>query len=90
MKKRTFLITVILTNVMFVILLIHKRSTITGLMYKKQRYEQELHLLAKQENELTHELCNLQDRNTVKTYASTYLNMSPISIGQMQKLTAHG
>ncbi len=90
MKNRTFLITVILSNITFVILLIHKRSAVTELMYKKQRQEQALNLLAQKENKLKHELCNLQGRPTVKAYAKKYLGMSPISIAQMKKLTTHG
>ncbi len=90
MKNRTFLITVIVSNIAFVILLIHKRSTVTELMYKKQRHEQALNFLAQKESKLKHELCSLQDRNTVKTYASKYLGMSPISIAQMKKLATHG
>lgn len=90
MKNRSFLITVILSNIVFVILLIHKRSTVTELMYKKQRQEQTLQQLCQKESKLKHELCYLQDRNTVKKYASKYLRMSPVSIGQMRKLTTHG
>jgi cell division protein FtsB len=88
MSKRTFLVSVILTNLAFVLILLHKRNAVTEELYTKQRYEQELHLLAKQEHALQHELCNLQDRNTVKTYAQTYLNMSPVTLAQMKKISS--
>ena len=88
MNKRTFLVTVILTNLSFVLILLHKRNALTEQLYTKQRYEQELHTLAKEEHALQHELCNLQDRTTVKTYAQTYLNMSPITLTQMKKISS--
>ena len=88
MNKRTFLVTVILTNLAFVLILLHKRNTLTEQLYTKQRHEHDLHILAKEEHTLQHELCFLQDRTTVKTYAQTYLNMSPIALTQMRKLSS--
>ena len=87
MNKRTFLVTVIVTNLAFVLILLHKRNALTEQLYTKQRHEHELQILAKQEHTLQHELCCLQDRTTVKTYAQTYLNMSPVTLTQMRKLS---
>lgn len=86
MGKRTFLITVITCNVFFVLILLHKRHALTESVYTKQRYEHELQLLAKEIHELQHELSALQDRSTVKTYAQTYLRMTPVSLSQLRKL----
>lgn len=87
MNKRTFLVTVIVSNLAFVLILLHKRNALTEMLYTKQRGEQELQILAKQEHALQHELCSLQDRTTVKTYAQTYLHMSPVTLTQMRKLS---
>lgn len=88
MSKRTFLIGVIISNLSFVLILLHKRNAITEQLYTKQRYEHELLMLAKEEHALQHELCNLQDRTTVKTYAQTYLHMTPITLTQMKKISS--
>lgn len=87
MSKRTFLITVITSNVIFILILLHKRNALTELVYTKQRYEHELNMLAKETHELQHELSALQDRSMIKTYAQTYLRMSPITLSQMRKLS---
>jgi cell division protein FtsB len=88
MKKQTFLITVVLTNVIFILILLHKRNAVNEELYTKQRYEEELHNLTKLEDTLRHEISGLQDRHTVKTYAQTYLRMAPINLTQIKKITS--
>lgn len=86
MAKRTFLVTVISTNILFILIMLHKRNAFTEQLFNKQRLENQLHTLTKQEHMLQHELSALQDRSTVKTYAQTYLNMQPITLTQLKKL----
>ncbi len=86
MHRRTFISTVILSNILFILLHIHKYSVFNELHYRKQRYEKELAQLEKQQEGLQQELCALHDRKTVTRYAQTYLHMAPISIGQMRKI----
>lgn len=86
MHRRTFLTTVIITNILFILLHIHKYSVLNDLHYRKQRYEKELAQLVKQEDNLHQELCALHDRKTVTRYAQKYLHMAPVSIGQMRKI----
>lgn len=89
MHRRTFIITVIVTNIAFILLHIHKYNVVTELTYCKQRYEKEFAQLIKQEDNLQQELCALHDKKTVTRYAQKYLHMTPITIGQMRKLHEH-
>ena len=89
MKRRTFITTVITTNVLFILLVVHKHNKVTELLYKKQHLEKELQMCIKQEQSLHQELCDLQNRSTVKAYAAKYLHMSPVTLKQMRKLSTH-
>ena len=88
MKKRTFIATVIVVNVSFLLLHIHKYNAMTELSYTKQRHEKECNQLAKQKQTLQQELCELHDKKTVTHYAQKYLSMMPVSLQQMRKLDA--
>jgi peptidoglycan hydrolase CwlO-like protein len=89
MHRRTFISTVVLSNILFILLHIHKYSVLNELHYRKQRYEKELTQLSKQGDNLQQELCALHDRKTVTRYAQKYLHMAPISIGQMRKINGN-
>ncbi len=88
MKRRTFITTVILVNVGFLLLHIHKYNAMTELSYAKQRHEKELNQLGKEEQTLRQELCELHDRKTVTHYTQKYLSMMPVTLQQMRKLDA--
>ncbi len=88
MNRRAFITTVIVSNVCFLLLHIHKYNAMTELSYTKQRHEKELQQLTKQEQTLRHELCDLHDRKTVTRYAQKYLAMVPMSLQQMKKIDA--
>ncbi len=88
MKRRTFITTVILVNVGFLLLHIHKYNAITELSYTKQRHEKELNQLSKQEQTLQQELCELHDKKTVVRYAQKYLSMMPVTLKQIRKFDA--
>ncbi len=87
MKKNRFLTIVIVTNIGFILLQIHKHNKVTELLYEKQRLEQQLETINKESNELKQELCALQDRQNVKKYAQKNLQMSAIRLAQMKKIT---
>ena len=87
MKRNRFLTAVIVANIGFILLQIHKRNKVTELLYEKQRLEQQFEVVSKQVNELQQELCALQDRKNVKTYAQKNLKMSPITLTQMKKIS---
>jgi peptidoglycan hydrolase CwlO-like protein len=89
MHRRTFITTVVLSNLLFILLHIHKYSVFNELHYRKQRYEKELTQLEKQRDNLQQELCALHDRKTVTRYAQKYLHMSPIAIGQLRKINGN-
>lgn len=89
MKKVTFTGTVLATQVIFLLLHIHKYSTITELMYTKQRYEDEITKLEQEEQRFKQELCALQNKKTVSRYAQKYLAMSPVRLQQLRTLEPH-
>ena len=86
MKKSTFLALFIATNISFVLLHLHKQSQFIHLSYTKQKIELETSALAKQKQELTHQLYTLYDRARVLNYAKKELNMTQAKVGQFKKI----
>lgn len=86
MKKSTFLALFIATNISFVLLHLHKQSQFIHLSYTKQKIELETSTLAKQKQELTHQLYTLYDRARVLNYAKKELNMTQAKVGQFKKI----
>jgi len=89
MKKRPFIVTVLLANIAFILLQIDKHNRVTEQMYRKQKLEQKLAKMTKKCDQLKHEICNLKHHNTVKAYAQRYLKMQPLDLKQIKKLDAH-
>lgn len=88
MKKPTFLFLFIAANVGFVLLHLHKQSQFIQLSYTKQKIEMQATSLAKQKQELTHQLYMLYDRARILTYAKKELNMTQARVGQFKKVGA--
>ncbi len=86
MKKSAFLALFIVPNVGFVLLHLHKQSQFIHLSYTKQKIELETGTLAKQKQELTHQLYTLYDRARVLNYAKKELNMTQTKVGQFKKI----
>lgn len=87
MAKQTFLITALTCNVLFIIILIHKKHVVTETSYIKKHQEQELAHLTQQEKQLQQQLCMLQDQRTVKKYAQSHLRMVPLASASVRKLS---
>ncbi len=85
MKRKSFISIIVISNICFIVLHIHKYNAITELMYTKQQYEKEFTLLTEHELKLKQELAGLQDKKIVMHYAQKYLNLYPITLGQIRK-----
>lgn len=89
MHKKTFLSLFIGTHIVFVILLIHKQSYVVKLSFTKQRLEKKKLELIEQKKNLTNTLIALQNRSSIKEYASSRLGMAPISLDRIKKLSKY-
>jgi cell division protein FtsL len=85
--KRSLFITIFITaNIAFIVLHLHKQSQIIKFSYEKQKIEYERRALAKQKQELTHQIYTLHDRGRVKEFAYKNLGMEPVKISQIKKI----
>lgn len=87
MKRPTFLALFIGTNLAFIVMHIHKQSQIIKLSYVKQKIEMERADLDKTKRELTHDLQTIHDRALVKQFASNKLDLKPMKISQIKKIS---
>lgn len=86
MKRSLFILIFIITNITFVLLLIHKQSQMIQLSYYKQKIELEKNILHRQKQELTFHIYQLNDRAHIKKIATTQLLLEPIKISQIKKI----
>jgi len=89
MKKHTFITLFIGTNIMFIFLQIHKHNLVINQSYRKQTNEHARATLVQKKRQLTQQLYALKDRSAIKQFAQENLNMSPIKLGQINKLNSH-
>ena len=86
MKRSTFIMLFVGTNILFIFLQIHKKGEINKLSYQLQKKEAELAALDQQVESLTHQLQALANPTNIKHAATTDLNMKPIKISQVHLL----
>ena len=85
--KRISFITIFITaHLIFVVAQIHKHSTITELIYQKQKNEKRLHELLEKKQTLVHTLHQQQNRTLIKDFATKNLHMSSIKLNQIKRL----
>jgi cell division protein FtsB len=87
MARQTFLITALTCNLLFIIILIHKKHVFTEASNIKAFQENELIQLTQQEEKLQQQLCMLQDQRTIKKYAQSQLRMVPLASSSVRKLS---
>lgn len=85
--NRLLLLIVVISNISFIILHIHKYNTIAQLNDLKQNHQLSLAALTQQKDSLAQELCDLHDRKTIMRYAQQYLDMAPVCVDQILKTT---
>jgi len=86
MKQSRFLTIFITSNVLFILLQIHKHTQIVRHSYKKQELEQQLLLLSEKKEQLTHILCSNKNHNTIYRYAQENLAMKPLQLSKIKKI----
>jgi len=89
MKKPTFIILFIGTNIFFIFVQVYKQSQVIKLSYQKQKNEAEKEALSQKKDDLTQQLYALKNRTSIKKYAQNKLNMRKINLKQIKKLPAH-
>lgn len=86
MKKRTFLVIFVTTNIVFIVLHIHKNTLIIKASYQKQRLEKEKAKLEAQKDTLNQQIHQLQNPSHIKKYAQEKLHMQKVKLHQIKKL----
>lgn len=87
MKRTPFITFFFVLQVVFVILHLQKQSKIIQLSYTKQKNEHEKETLVKKKQALTHELYTLHDPVSIKQFAQDKLDLKPMSIYQVKRLS---
>lgn len=86
MKRGVFIVAFIVLHVLFVALKIDKQSKTTQLSYEKQRLEKEYSQLVTQKKQLTQQLYNLQNLDTIKKIALQQ-GLEPIKLSSVKRIT---
>ena len=86
MNKTTFISIVVLANLLFIFLQIHKSSQFIKTSYQKQKIELVKNELVQEKELLTHKLYTLKNRSEIKKYAQTILKLRPIRFNQIKRL----
>lgn len=79
----------IVANITFIFLHIHKRSLIISQSFQTQKNEQLANQMRQKTIELSQQLLALQNRTSIKQYAQETLQMEPLKISTIKKLTPH-
>lgn len=87
MKKKSFITTIIALHILLIFLQIHKHTLFIKNSYNQQQCEKKLAALTEKKQTLTQELHALKDRDNIKKYAQTKLNMRPYALNQVKKLS---
>lgn len=86
MKQSRFLTIFITTNVLFILLQIHKHTQIVRHSYKKQELEQQLSVLSEKQELLTNTFCAIKSHDAIHTWAHNIQGMKPITLSQIKKI----
>lgn len=87
LNRSAFIALFIGTQVVLIVLQIHKHTCITRLSYEKGKNEAQKQELLRTKQDLTNQLYTLADRTSVKQFASEKLKLQPISISQVKKIS---
>ena len=87
MKKISFLTTFISAHIILIVLQIHKHTLFIKNSYNQQQCDKKLAALTEKKQTLTQELHAMKDRDNIKKYAQSKLNMRPYALNQVKKLS---
>ena len=86
MKKNPFITFVIAAHLILIFLQVHKHTLFIKTSYNQQQCEKKIVSLTDKKQILSQELCALKDRDNIKKYAQTQLQMRPYALNQVKKL----
>ena len=86
LRKNSFIFLFIVTNVLFVFLIIYKKSLFSHLNYEKQRLETQLQELQKEKQKIEQDFLMIKNPKLVQKYVSSNLGMQKIKINQIKRL----
>ena len=87
MKKSVLALLFIVVHILFIFVQIHKYSLLIRTSYKKQKNETKKIELKHKKEKLIHTLHTIKDKTRVQRYAQNKLNMQPIRLKQIRKLS---
>ena len=87
MKKISFLTTFISAHIILIVLQIHKHTLFIKNSYNQQQCEKKMVVLKDKKQTLTQELHAMKDRDNIKKYAQSKLNMRPYALNQVKKIS---
>lgn len=86
LSKNLFLCTFITVNILFVFLLIYKKSYQTHISYEQQKLEKELDTLKKEKQQLTETLYVAKNPQAIKKFAEKNLGLTNMNMKQIKKI----
>jgi len=89
MKRSLFISIFVATHLSFVFLQIHKHTQFIKQSFSKQKNERLLASLEVKKQHLTQELYIAKNHNAIQEFAKTHLNMAPVRLGQIKKVSHH-
>lgn len=87
MNKKQCIIACAIINITFIFAQIYKHTQMVKYTYAKQHHEQTLLVHQQTIQELTQQLYALKDRNSIQQFAQQELNMEPIQIKHVKRVT---
>lgn len=89
MKRSTFIAIFISTHFGFIFLQIHKHTGFIKQSFAKQKNERLLASLEVKKQQLTQDLHIAKNHASVREFAKTNLNMAPVRLSQIKKVSTH-
>lgn len=89
MKRSPIIPLFIGVHLLCMVLQIYKHSLFVQASYTKQKYEIDRESLVQDRQRLTQELQVLKNRNSIKQYAQTKLQMDTLRLKQIKRLNDH-
>lgn len=89
MNRTFFIYLFIFSHIGFVFLQIHKHTQFIKQTYAKQKNERLLASLQVKKQQLTQELYVAKNHSAIQEFAKNKLNMAPVRLSQIKKVTAH-
>jgi cell division protein FtsL len=86
LSRHSFTLVFVSVNIIFVFLLIYRKSYLVNLNYQKQRLEYQLQVFKKERDIAEHNFFILKNPNRVQKYAVSKLGMQKVKIDQLKKL----